>query len=222
MKFCLLATLLYSIANAFSGEMQSFGLAVDRRDVESVINYMTSIPHLVDPTINGNDALYLACDENRADLLKILLDDERIDPTEENNRAFYNVFQNGFTDLVSLFLKDGRVSFTLPALAFFDESSFGNLSSEKINNPLLIDLNDIRRLSTWEVEYVLYVLKDSYSDHYQAMRDTFKLAALQVPDDLLQDKNLENFYFSLDGPKMLIEELKPHFETYLNQFNGSC
>lgn len=221
MKFCLLATLLYSIANAFSGEMQSFGLAVDRRDVESVINYMTSIPHLVDPTINGNDALYLACEENRADLLKILLDDERIDPTEENNRAFYYVFQNGYTDLVGLFLKDGRVNFTLPALAFFGESCFENLSPEKIASPWLIDLNDVRGLSTWEVEYVLYVLKDSYSQHYQANRDSFKLAALQISDDLLEDESIKNFYFSLDGPKMLIEELKPHFELYRIQFNGS-
>lgn len=211
--FGLVGTLLYSIAHAFSVDMRSFALAIDRRHVDAVIALMESFPRYVDPTINGNQALFMACEMRSASLLKILLDDGRIDPAEDKNMAFFDVFQCGYTDLVSLFLKDERVNFSLFELVFYDGNCFESLSRDQIADPRLIKLNDIRRLSTWEVEYVLYVLKKNYPSQYHVCRDYFKLAALKVTDQQLHDDGLFSFYISLDGPRRLIEELEPHFQT---------
>jgi ankyrin repeat protein len=67
----------------------------------------------VDPSINNNWAISTACACGHANIVEMLLRDERVNPADQNNRAIRSASYYGNTIIVKLLLQDGRVDPTV-------------------------------------------------------------------------------------------------------------
>ena len=63
-----------------------------------------------DPSYSNNFAIRYASQFDHTEIVKVLLDDDRVDPSAQNNYAIRWASQNGHTDVVKLLLKDDRVN----------------------------------------------------------------------------------------------------------------
>ncbi|CAH6420539.1 Hypothetical protein POVR2_LOCUS186 [uncultured virus] len=63
----------------------------------------------VDPSLDDNQAFKSACSIGQAEVVKLLLADERVDPTADKNDALSQAVLKGRCEIVKLLLADKRV-----------------------------------------------------------------------------------------------------------------
>lgn len=67
----------------------------------------------VDPSINNNWAITTACAYGHANIVEMLLQDERVNPADQNNTAIRSASYFGNANIVKLLLLNGRVDPTV-------------------------------------------------------------------------------------------------------------
>lgn len=63
---------------------------------------------VLDPAIQGNYPIRWACATGHVEMVRMLLEDDRVDPTARDNDAIKLASIYGHTDILELLLKDGR------------------------------------------------------------------------------------------------------------------
>ncbi len=92
---------------------------------EKKIKYLKKIISKSDPSVNDNMAIKAACRNNNVELIKILLENNKVNPTAENNFAIKHAYDYNYTKIIKLLLNDPRVSKSYPKWSDYDGHIMG-------------------------------------------------------------------------------------------------
>ncbi len=81
--------------------------ACRKGDISKVIEYINEGD---DPSADDNIAILEACTNFSIDIVKYLLNDERVDPSADANISLQRASRRGYTEIVRLLLTDSRVN----------------------------------------------------------------------------------------------------------------
>lgn len=171
--------------------MDKFIRACETGDVKTVKHYLS---WKEEPKERYNKAMYTACSCNQVEVVRLLLDDNRVDAASSGNLPIRWACQNGNVEVVRLLLAaDPRV------------------------NPALWDNYPIRSTSkNGFVEVVCLLLADSRVDptarDNEAIRDACKNECIEVIKLLLQDLRVDASEAKSDNPEIreLLAQWKYH------------
>ena len=105
----------------------------------------------VDPAIDKNKAIGVACSLGYVELVKILLNDKRVDPSDNDSLCFLWASRNSQTEIVKLLLKDKRSNPTLYMNTPISQAFFGK--NQELFNVLWDDLRIKNSLEKNHIEF---------------------------------------------------------------------
>ncbi len=85
---------------------EEFNTAIENRDAAKVARLLPN----VDPAANNNHAIRSSSEKGYADVVKLLLEDQRANPAVQFSYAIWSSSENGHADVVKLLLADGRAN----------------------------------------------------------------------------------------------------------------
>ena len=88
-------------------DYESFLVSCEEGQAELVALFLSDTS--VDPSREGNDALYTACTEGHTEVVRILLADPRVLPNEMSNQCIGVASEYGYIEIVDLLIQDPRV-----------------------------------------------------------------------------------------------------------------
>ena len=94
---------------------------------------------VINPSLQNNTAIILACENDLKDIVELLLDDYRVDPTIGNNEAVFRAYENGNYDVLKMLVTDKRV-LKVPLDDRFNKS-INPMIDQLINNTRLVQYN---------------------------------------------------------------------------------
>ena len=86
-----------------------------------------------DPSIFNNEAITIASAAGRTEVVKVLLQDDRVDPSDDDNYAIEIAIKHGHVNVVKALLQDGRADPTADHnYSIFLASSYGRIEIVKL------------------------------------------------------------------------------------------
>jgi hypothetical protein len=101
-----------------------------RQSTQSDIEFYTTWSRIVggkwNPAIRNNEYILSASRKGNAEIVRLLLDDDRVNPADRNNQAIAEASEHGHVEVVRLLLKDPRVDPSVENYPLTEASKHGN------------------------------------------------------------------------------------------------
>jgi ankyrin repeat protein len=152
------------------------------------------LDHGADPSLNGNKALIEAIDNGKIEIVKVLLNDDRINPSHNDSEALIEAINHERTSIVKLLLEHGaNPNDAMNAAIYSGKSKIikymieygGEISPEDFMN--VIEENDS---AYGIVQVMLEVFDPSYNDN-EAIRVASELGRTKIVRVLLKDPRVD-------------------------------
>lgn len=183
-----------------------------------------------DPSLDNNLAIRRASEYGHLEIVKFLLENEKVDPSDGNNYALQMACRNGHTKVVELLLKDGRVN---PAdmrnYALKIASQYGHLEIVKLlleTEPLDFYNESLRNAAEYGHLEIVKLLSTKFNPSFPenlALKDAYLNKHFDVVKFLLNDRRVQEwgipYNIRSDLAQQLDEVLVVRSRSFQNQTN---
>lgn len=192
----------------------AFLKAVDNQDFECTLCLLRNCRQFIDPSIDGNVALEIACMHGQIDLANMLLKDHAVRPNFDES-LLVNMGEMDRLGIGKLLLRDGRIKFDVGTLLMMmPPSTQIHLMTKLVVHecPLYENLYDCRPIL---VDILLYWLRNSKFEINEAFTTCSRCSSLNVPAEFLRHADFEVFFEEIRRQMMFPDELIPCIRDYL-------